>query len=696
MISLPKSRRSRFTRIVAGLAAVGTAAVMGVVAVLPTAPAAAANLANFEPGLIMSDAIFYDSTTMASPAIQSFLDSTGASCVQGTDGSPCLKAYRETTVSRLATARCPGGYAGAANESAADIIAKVAAGCGINPQVLIVTLQKEEGLVTTTNPTAGRYRIAMGYGCPDTSSVCDSQYYGFSTQVYLAASQFRNYALNPNSYSHRAGMYNNIAFSPNSACGTSAVFIQNQATAGLYNYTPYQPNGAALAAGYGTGDNCSSYGNRNFWNYFTDWFGPTTQRAAIGSIETVSTTPTSITVSGWALDPDTTNPITVHVYLDGHPALGIVASLLRTDVGAAFHKGDLHGYSGTIPATVGVHTVCVYALDSDGSGDNPQLGCRTVNVVNHVAIGSIEAVSNTANSITVSGWALDPDTTNPITVHIYLDGSAVLGTVANDPRSDVGAVYGMGDLHGYARTIPATAGAHTLCVYALDSDGSGDNPQLGCRTVNVANHVAIGSVDTITTTASSISVAGWALDPDTTNPITVHVYLDGSAVLGTVANSLRTDVGAAFGMGDLHGYVGTISASAGRHTVCVYALDSAGSGDNPQLGCRTVNVTNQVPIGSVDNVSATATSISVAGWAIDPDTTDPITVHVYLDGSAVLGTVANSLRTDVGAAFGMGDLHGYVGTISASAGRHTLCVYALDSAGSGDNPQLGCSTVSVG
>ncbi len=26
---------------------------------------------------------------------------------------------------------------------------------------------------------------------------------------------------------------------------------------------------------YGTGDGCSAYGNRNFWRYYTDWFGST-------------------------------------------------------------------------------------------------------------------------------------------------------------------------------------------------------------------------------------------------------------------------------------------------------------------------------------------------------------------------------------------------------------------------------------
>jgi hypothetical protein len=67
----------------------------------------------------------------------------------------------------------------------------------------------------------------------------------------------------------------NIQYNPNAGCGSGTVYIQNQATAGLYNYTPYQPNPAALNNLYGTGDGCSAYGNRNFWRMFNDWFGST-------------------------------------------------------------------------------------------------------------------------------------------------------------------------------------------------------------------------------------------------------------------------------------------------------------------------------------------------------------------------------------------------------------------------------------
>jgi uncharacterized protein with LGFP repeats len=228
-----------------------------------TAPAAAANLSQFDPGNIISDRVFYDSATMSATQIQDFLIGKGG----------WIRNFRQNTTSRAADSYCR-GYTGAANETAGAIIKKVADSCGINPRVLIVTLQKERSLITQTTYDARDYQIAMGYGCPDTA-LCDTKYYGFQNQLYSASSQFKRYAANPSRYGHRAGIVNNVRFHPNSACGSSAVHIVNQATASLYNYTPYQPNAAALAAGYGSGNTCSSYGNRNFWNWFTDWFGST-------------------------------------------------------------------------------------------------------------------------------------------------------------------------------------------------------------------------------------------------------------------------------------------------------------------------------------------------------------------------------------------------------------------------------------
>ena len=68
---------------------------------------------------------------------------------------------------------------------------------------------------------------------------------------------------------------NYIGYNPSASCGGTNLNIQNYATAALSNYTPYQPNAASLANVSGSGDSCSTYGNRNFWRYYRTWFGST-------------------------------------------------------------------------------------------------------------------------------------------------------------------------------------------------------------------------------------------------------------------------------------------------------------------------------------------------------------------------------------------------------------------------------------
>lgn len=234
----------------------------------------AAVASGWDPGSIISDRVFYDSGSMSAAQVTAFLRDKGSACVAGE--RPCLKNYTETTRNWAPEPGLCAGYTGRPGESAGDIIARVAASCGISPKVLLTVLQKETSLVTKSRPTAQNYNTAMGFGCPDTAP-CNTEYYGFFNQVYRAARQFKVYAANPTRYGYQAGRSNYIQYNPNPACGGSNVTIRNQATASLYIYTPYQPNKAALANLYGTGDSCSAYGNRNFWRTYTDWFGDSRQ-----------------------------------------------------------------------------------------------------------------------------------------------------------------------------------------------------------------------------------------------------------------------------------------------------------------------------------------------------------------------------------------------------------------------------------
>jgi uncharacterized protein with LGFP repeats len=260
------------------LSVVVAAGIVSVPLELAAPQARALSGSQFNAGSIISDQAFYDSSAMTAGQIQSFLNSKVSSC---RNGYTCLKDYWQASTSRPADANCS-AYSGTW-ESAATIIDRVARACGVSQKVLLVLLQKEQGLITDTWPLDSQYRAATGYGCPDTAP-CDAEYYGFFNQVYNAAWQFRQYRAKPERFGYRAGRVNFIRWHPNSACGGGNVYITNQATAGLYNYTPYQPNAAALSNLYGTGDGCSSYGNRNFWRMYTDWFGSTNAFAVSGGI----------------------------------------------------------------------------------------------------------------------------------------------------------------------------------------------------------------------------------------------------------------------------------------------------------------------------------------------------------------------------------------------------------------------------
>ena len=138
------------------------------------------------------------------------------------------------------------------------------------------------------------------------------------------------------------------------------------------------------------------------------------------------------------------------------------------------------------------------------------------------------------------------------------------------------------------------------------------------------NPEPIGVLDRVTAGTNTINVIGWALDPDTSDPIAVHIYVDG---VGTpvLANGSRPDVGAAYHLGNLHGFNVTLPVSQGDHRVCAYAIDSSG-GANPSIGCMSVRV-GSVPIGNFESATSALGTLSVGGWhwTRTPPTRSPCT-----------------------------------------------------------------------
>jgi hypothetical protein len=277
-------------------------------------PTYAVTAADWKPGRIIDDAVFADKNSMSVADIQAFLNAKVPACdTYGTtstsrwnsgagryytraewgaiQGSPapftCLRDFYEVPKSVPSPGIPANNYGGqpipSGAISAAQMIWNAAQAYNISPRVLLVTIQKESiGPLTVDDwPYLGQYTYAMGAYCPDgpNGAECDQNYAGFSMQIRESAKLFRYYIDNQSQpwWPYKKPGQNNFVYwnVTSTGCGGSDVYIETAATAALYTYTPYQPNAAALANLYGSGDGCSAYGNRNFWRIYNDWFGST-------------------------------------------------------------------------------------------------------------------------------------------------------------------------------------------------------------------------------------------------------------------------------------------------------------------------------------------------------------------------------------------------------------------------------------
>jgi hypothetical protein len=94
----------------------------------------------------------------------------------------------------------------------------------------------------------------------------------------------------------------------------------------------------------------------------------------------------------------------------------------------------------------------------------------TPRLLDRVPVGSISATA-TATTVTLSGFADDPDTGRPMEV-ILKEGPDRVAVVTVDQDT------------GYEVTVAATAGAHRYCAFVVDDNGRGTR-QVGCTQITV-------------------------------------------------------------------------------------------------------------------------------------------------------------------------------------------------------------------
>ncbi len=244
-------------------------------------------LAAYEGGKLIDNAAFLNSSSMSKTDIQNFLASKGSGLASRSFVLNCYGAdSKERQWYTAAGAPCD------QNVPASHIIYYAAQIYGINPQVVLATLQKEQSLVTSPNPTDWQINQAMGYGCP-TSGGCGAStfFYQIDSGTWVLRYHYERARGNNSWWNQSSGWVCGTAkayYTPNLYPGQNVTFIDedgvayrtlylhNAATSSFYCYTPHtynNPQGLYGLPAYGTTGRYYT-GSYNFVKFFELWFDP--------------------------------------------------------------------------------------------------------------------------------------------------------------------------------------------------------------------------------------------------------------------------------------------------------------------------------------------------------------------------------------------------------------------------------------
>jgi len=131
-------------------------------------------------------------------------------------------------------------------------------------------------------------------------------------------------------------------------------------------------------------------------------------------------------------------------------------------------------------------------------------------------IGSMTWVSAERNRVRVKGWALDRDVgADPIDVRIAVDGTTIGTITADQLRTSVHDLHGMGNYHGFEGdfAVDLSPGSHQVCAVGINDSAKGSNRTVDCWTLDVPDdHLPIGALATARVRNDRIIAGGWAKD----------------------------------------------------------------------------------------------------------------------------------------------------------------------------------------
>lgn len=228
----------------------------------------------FDAGKLIDDKVFSDTQTFGGAAgIQKFLESK-QSVLAGSAPDFLVKLKEPAALLLKQGLDDPEPNLGRLR-TAAELIWDASLYSGLNPQVILVTLNKEQGLIGNQFRSEADLQTAldhaMGFACPD-STGCGDLFPGFYYQLfgnfdssgnrYLGAAKSLMKSFTAAGGRGPGSSHTGDALTLDNTLGgfenilpQQGITLSNNATAALYRYTPHVFNG-----------------NYNFWKFFNAWF----------------------------------------------------------------------------------------------------------------------------------------------------------------------------------------------------------------------------------------------------------------------------------------------------------------------------------------------------------------------------------------------------------------------------------------
>ena len=371
---------------------------------------------------------------------------------------------------------------------------------------------------------------------------------------------------------------------------------------------------------------------------------------------------------------------------------GVAANGTTTVLGSDANKFP-NGQTVTLPTIVGHRDV--------GSTDCPgQISAQLAHIRSvaaqrsPVARGHVDSLDvDGTDTVRAAGWGVDTRSGDAVKIAATRNGSVVAETTTAIARPDISAqLPGVNAASGFTLSVPLTDGNNRICIYVRETT-YGATTLLSCGDFATRNNPS-GRLESVELSGGSIRLRGWADDPNTYDPIPIHIYVNGVSS-ATTNGVVRPDIWALDERRSYYtGFDATVPVSGdGPFDVCAYGINVGPGSQNVSLGCQRVGY-DPNPIGEFVIAVNHQGKALVGGWALDPDSPAPVTVMFFNNGrpsfaapamhhwDALIGRFPNHGTSRL--FFALGPLN---------RGRNEICAYAVNIGPGHPATPIGCQVV---